>query len=127
MPPLAVLLLLAVQAPGQVPPDGQTHVITEPTWLRRPNPEDPAIWDTAPWFGGKRAAKVLIECRVNSLGDLGHCKVLQEEPVGFGLGIWAKNIAATFRARPRTVDGKPVSGGVIQIPFTLGEGVDPYR
>jgi TonB family protein len=115
---VALVLALALAAPSAA--DG--HVITHPDWDRVPNPQDLAVRDAAPstWDGSPGSAT--LECRVNDLGLLGHCKVLSADPPDRGFGRWALDIAHLFKMKPETVDGKPVSHAMVRIPVHFGAG-----
>jgi periplasmic protein TonB len=68
--------------------------------------------------------RATIECNVTAAGVLAACKVLSEEPAGYGFGESALQMAPLFKMRPATRDGVPISGGPIKIPirFQLPHG-----
>lgn len=59
----------------------------------------------------------LIECVVTIGGRAEACRILSESPGGYGFGDSTVKLAERFRLTPKTVNGKPVAGGVIRVPL----------
>jgi TonB family protein len=92
-------------------------VITNPDWVKTPNGADfaddyPAI-ARALGLGGHAT----LHCAVAADGSLENCEVSSEAPKGMGFGAAAIEMSTDFLMRPQTIDGRPVSGGEINIPI----------
>ncbi len=57
-----------------------------------------------------------IRCTVRTNGDLSDCKVVSEDPVGYGFGAAALKLSARFHMKPHVRDGQAVEG-IVTIPF----------
>lgn len=118
---LGLLAFCAVAAAGmaeaQARPDDAPPKITRPDWKRKPTG---AIMDSVmPKLAVERGVdgKATLECFVNELGLLRNCKVLSEEPAGYGFGGAALAMAPFFQMTPLLSDGRPVAGGTVTIPI----------
>jgi TonB family protein len=116
---MLVLMMMAMLAADAAPP-GRT-VITNPEWARRPSAEDLGrVWPSEAvrrQIGGHAE----IKCVVTKQGALRDCIVLEESPPGAGFGDAALLLAPQFQMRPMTVDGEPVDGGSVKIPFNFSK------
>lgn len=90
--------------------DGEA--ITNPVWLRAPQPEYPRAAQRA----GEESGMARLACQTRADGGIQGCRIVEERPVGVGFGREA--VAATMRARvkPRLVDGQPTESQVV---FTI--------
>ena len=72
-------------------------------------------------------ARVTLRCRVHADGSLSECRVLSQQPPGRALGDAALELATKFRMKPRMVDGRLVTEGIVTIPirFRLGDVPPP--
>jgi protein TonB len=97
-------------------------VISNPTWLAKPDAVDMARYYPPRAIDRELSGAASIRCTVNARGEVGGCSVLNETPAGLGFGEAALKLSRFFKLSPRTEDGQPVDGGVITIPirFTLG-------
>lgn len=92
-------------------------IITNPAWATTPSARDfaqaypPAA--RLQHIGGL----AVLRCTVDAQGNATNCTVIREEPVGLGFGQAALAMAPKFVLKPMTMDGKPVSGGQINIPI----------
>ena len=66
-----------------------------------------------------------MQCEVSTLGTLDNCAITSETPVGMGFGDAALAMTKFFRMKPMLLDGKPVSGGKINIPIHFTVPVNP--
>lgn len=91
----------------------------EPDWLRKPTGEE--LWRYYPRRAMEENAsgRATISCGVNTAGEPVDCKVVDEAPRGLEFGAAAVKLGKTFRMKPRTIDGKPVAGGTVQIPIVF--------
>ncbi|WP_165842831.1 TonB family protein [Phenylobacterium deserti] len=99
--------------------------IVDPTWLRRPGPNDlRAAWPKGA-LEKRLEGRALIGCVVTAQGTLTQCQVLEETPAGSGFGGAALSLTPQFLMKPATQDGRPVEGGRVRIPiqFDLPSGV----
>jgi TonB family protein len=116
----AVAAVVAALLPASVAAEaGSPQVDTTPDWVRRPGgPEiDTAYPKTAAFLA--IAGKAAIRCDVATSGALERCTVLDESPKGLGFGQAALSLRSQFLMRPRTVNGRPVAGGVATIPISF--------
>jgi TonB family protein len=109
----AALLASAVSAAPQRP------AIVEPDWVRRPGgPEiDAAYPKTAALLA--ISGKAAIRCSVAPSGALENCTALDESPMGLGFAKAALSLRTKFEMRPRMVDGRRATGGVVTIPISF--------
>lgn len=63
--------------------------------------------------------KVVVECIVAAQGSLSDCVVVEETPVGHGLGQKALEASAKLKMDTPMVDGVPVGGAHVRVPFTF--------
>lgn len=68
------------------------------------------------------AGQATIRCTVRADGRLYGCAVVFETPPGNGFGEAGIKILSQAMAHPSMVDGKPVDGGVINVPFRFSPG-----
>jgi TonB family protein len=109
------------QAPSARHP--QAPVITNPDWERKPGPDDFSNYYPAVALSEGQSGRVSIECDVTATGAVVGCVVLSESPEGEGFGQAALKISRYFKMKPKTLDGKPVGGGIFRtrIQFSVDE------
>ena len=91
--------------------------VVDPDWAEVPNGEAfvknyPKLAQLLEFEG-----RATIACAVDIAGTLRGCKVYSEEPSGLGFGQAALAMSASFRLRPRIVNGKVSEGGSVRIPL----------
>jgi protein TonB len=104
--------------PPQPPADPpRAPDIRNPTWLKRPGPNEFARFypDRAQRLGQEGSAT--ITCAVTAAGALTGCRLVRETPEDYGFGAATLKLAQYFKMSPRTVDGQPVEGGQVTIPI----------
>ena len=117
-----VELAFTFDAPGTDPDVGGAAL----TWSESPDPADLAKLFTAEAKAAKiSTAKVQLDCLTGGDGSLSECRVLKENPAGFGFGAAALQLASKFRFNPWTEDGRPVGGRRIVLPLRLVDNLEP--
>jgi TonB family protein len=86
-----------------------------PDWISRPTAED--VMNYRPAKGMAVDGHATISCVVTDRGTLDRCRVVSETPLGDGFGAAALAMSALFRMRPRTANGAPVGGAIVNIPI----------
>ncbi len=88
--------VLAAQSPTTV---------TNPTWERKPAPDElPNAYPDRALAKGIEG-QVVILCTADTYGDLDDCKVVSEQPQGWGFGDAALRLAFSFHMRPQLRNG----------------------
>ncbi|WP_297516174.1 TonB family protein [uncultured Caulobacter sp.] len=93
-------------APGDANPD----------WLKRPTASDLAAVFPKKAVASGQSGRASIQCKVTVEGFLEACKVKSEDPVGYGFGAAALQLAPQLRMTPKIRGGKPVPGGDVTVP-----------
>ena len=89
----------------------------EPDWLKRPTAESlSSVYPTAARRKGLDG-RASISCIVTIQGALRDCKVLSEDPVGYGFGGAAIALSPQLLMKPALKAGRPVEG-TVRIPIT---------
>jgi protein TonB len=101
-----------------------TRLIVDPKWLSRPSAEEMSRYYPGRAIDLGLTGQATLFCSVVASGKLADCRVIDETPAGAKFGDAALKLANFFRMSPRTVDGKPVDGGLtrISIAFKLTGG-----
>jgi hypothetical protein len=87
--------------------------------LHRPAPDEISPLYPAAALEGGRTGKVVVECRIRASTLLDRCKVLSEDPTGYGFGGMGIKVAGLFRIRPPTYRGEVVEDATAKIPMTF--------
>lgn len=122
-PPMVDVPSVATDLPVAVdpPPSPPVSVITNPTWLERPNGRDFAREYPDRALEREREGRVVLDCVVDAGGRIA-CSVASEDPTGWGFGPAAIRISRSFRMAPATADGRPTDGGRVRVPITFRLG-----
>jgi protein TonB len=103
--------------PPAPPAPPRPSVITNPTWIRKPDGADlERFYPSAAKERGTEG-RATIECTVTASGTLTACRVISEDPSGSGFGEATIRAATRFKMRPKQVDGTAVEGGIVRIPL----------
>ncbi len=112
-PPTPTPIPVAVDPPPAPP---TPSVITNPTWLERPNARDFARYYPERALERGQEGRVNLACIVAADGRIS-CSVTSEDPSGWGFGEAALRISRHFRMSPQTRDGVATSGGRVNVPI----------
>jgi TonB family protein len=89
-------------------------MIVRPSWLSTPTPDQIKAAKPA----GK-SGRAVVECTVATDTNVKDCRLIEESPLGAGLGEAALKLASLFRVSPMEgKDGKPQEAAV-RIPFNF--------
>lgn len=114
-----VLFVLAALGAGLALPAAAApeSAITNPSWAKQPSAGDiTRVYPEAAYVANVEG-RAVIECEVELDETLSHCFVVEEEPAGHGFGAAALQLAPFSRMHPKQVDGKPVRGASVRVPF----------
>ncbi len=100
---------------GEAPLTPPTRLIVDPKWLSRPSAEEMSRYYPERAIDQGLTGQATLFCSVVASGKLADCRVIEETPAGARFGDAALKMASFFRMSPRTVDGKPVDGGLTRI------------
>jgi TonB family protein len=92
-------------------------LVTQPDWVRRPEPADVVSAYPPEALRNGLAGSAIIACEVAATGTLEKCQVAREEPEGAGFGQAALAMSGQFQMKPASRDGRPVAGGRVRIPI----------
>lgn len=111
-PALAAGLLSLGAAPAEQ--DG----VVRPDWRKKPAGE--AIGRVYPYAAQRanEAGRVTLSCTVAVDGTLKDCKVVSEDPAGFGFGRAALSLTPEMTMNPMTVDGRPRES-TVRVPLSF--------
>ena len=70
-------------------------------------------------FGTPAEGRVVVECLVAPEGALTDCLVVEETPVGHGLGARALEASAKLKMEAKAVGDTSVNGARVRIPFSF--------
>lgn len=71
----------------------------------------------------KVGGKATIQCSFMDAGRVGHCRVLNDEPFGYGFGNAALDLAEHFQAPDTFANGKPTKDNLLTIPVVFPVGM----
>lgn len=95
------------------PPAAAPTLIQNPVWVRFPSGEEMAkVYPRA--LRGMGVAR--LRCGVRGDGRLGACHILEESPPDAGLADAVLKLVPLFKLKATTRDGRPVAGGVVDVP-----------
>ena len=104
--------------PPAPPPPQAPAVISNPTWIERPNASDFTRYYPPRALSDGQGGRVLLSCVVGATGRI-ECSVASEDPSGYGFGQAALRISRHFRMSPRLEDGRPTEGGRVRVPISF--------
>jgi TonB family protein len=79
----------------------------------------PPLAQTPSGLATPTEGRVVVECLVAPEGALTDCLVVEETPVGHGLGERALAASAKLKMDAKSVGDTPVSGARVRIPFSF--------
>jgi len=93
--------------------------LTNPAWERAPTfAQVAAAYPSRARSAGK-SGRVSLDCTLGADGQFSSCLVTNEEPVGYGFGAAAAELAKSFKTAPTVAGDKSVAGGVVKLPFAF--------
>jgi len=102
---------------GQVStPASERPRLIDPPWTSRPTPRDLAEYFPERAAENNITGRVVLDCIVDAAGQL-LCRVLSEDPRGYGFADASLRAARDFRVELRTPDGTPTEGASIRLPI----------
>jgi protein TonB len=104
--------------PPPPPPPQAPAVISNPSWIERPNASDFTRYYPPRALSDGQGGRVLLSCVVGANGRI-DCSVASEDPSGYGFGQAALRISRHFRMSPRLEDGRPTEGGRVRVPISF--------
>jgi TonB family protein len=105
-PPVATL----PQAPAR------PAYINAPPWLRRPTAADQARLAPSRAVDQNQNGRATLDCVINNSGLLTDCSVV-EDPIGWGFGQAALDLARLYQSASTTSDGQSTAGSRVKIRF----------
>jgi protein TonB len=114
-PPTPTPIPVAVDPPPAPP---TPSVITNPTWLRRPNGRDYERYYPARALERGQGGRVILDCVVAADGRI-NCAVASEDPPGWSFGEAAVRISRSFQMSPRLENGAATEGGRVRVPIVF--------
>jgi protein TonB len=121
------MMLAAIVLMGSVPAAVQAQeapasddLITKPHWLRVQSSKPP--WQLYPERAQRRGqmGKARIRCIVSDADVLTDCRVVSEEPTGFGFGEATLRVSTFMRIDHLDGDKRPVEGRPVEISMKFG-------
>lgn len=95
-------------------------VIQNPKWISKPSSDQLARWYPLDALEKGVGGRVVMACQVTAAGSVTNCAVTSEDPAGEGFGAASVKLARYFKMSPRTEDGAPVEGGMVNITLRFG-------
>lgn len=94
-------------------------VTSNPDWVRLPTAEEVSRYYPPLARALGLSGSVAMICTVEVNGSVDHCGIQSETPAGIGFGQAAIRMTPAFQMKPQMVDGAPVGGAKVDIPFTF--------
>ena len=101
------------------------ETIKDAQWIKRPSESDLMRVYPPSAVADGRSGTARVRCRVTAEGRMDACVVAFEDPPGAGFGDAAVRLAAYFQMSPTTPAGRPVAGGVVELPIFFRAGSAP--
>lgn len=106
--------LVRAQIPAGASPPSGAKIIAHPVWIQRPT-----AMQTAKAYPPRVRVdgRARLACDVTAEGRLTACRVASEDPMDTGFGSSALRLSRYLRMAPTDMDGDPVSGRMVEVPF----------
>ena len=93
--------------------------LTNPLWEHTPTYSQVVAAYPARARSAGQSGRVALDCTLGADGFFSSCLVMNEEPVGYGFGAAAAELAKSFKTSPTLPEGRSVLGGVVKVPFAF--------
>lgn len=93
--------------------------LTNPVWENTPTFSQVVAAYPARARSANKSGRVSLDCTLGADGFFSSCLVMNEEPVGYGFGAAAAELAKSFKTSPTLPEGRSVLGGVVKVPFAF--------
>lgn len=92
---------------------------TDIRWLRQLTEEEVLRYYPVEAARDRVTGSAVLRCRVRLNTRVERCRIIAQEPLGYGLGHAALRASKHFRIQPPTIDGTPIDRFEIDIPVTF--------
>jgi protein TonB len=105
------------QGPGQGGEGTASEIMTGPDWIVRPTDAQMRVYFPLAAIERRTNGIALLGCQVDAGNRARHCRILGEQPRGFGFGAAGLRFSRLFRIRPPQRDGRAQYDAWVRIPI----------
>jgi hypothetical protein len=92
-------------------------IIDKPVWVHTPTAAEMRGMTSTREHIVAQPARLVLRCIVGAEGELTACKVISEDPPGYGFSETALSMSRLFRHAVATADGRSFVGGRVDVPL----------